>query len=311
MTESITQHRTGITVAMGRLARFTATRYKLYYLLYAVVWTLAVEATAALVSHPQVGWRPGGATAVRVVVVAGVLLYLRMVDEQKDLGYDRIHYPDRPLVTGAITTRELQVAMTVLAAAAIGASLALSVWSGVWITVVLGYGLVLWGLERASAAVRDRLLLNLAVTYPVQVWLTVYVVVSAIGTGQVQSRWVTAGVAVVFAGAFLGFEFARKTTSTTRPGQWFYSNILGATGSAAAVMLCSILAVGCDLMLVQPWRYPITHAVVGWIAVVALIFPLWGTLRFRRQNRDYPVAAAVLFILTLYATLITQALVLP
>ncbi|WP_232535314.1 hypothetical protein [Nocardia terpenica] len=311
MTGSITQRHTGFAVVMRRLARFTATRYKPYYLLYAVLWTLAVEATAALVSHPGVGWRPGGATGVRIVVVAGVLLYLRMVDEQKDLGYDRLHHPDRPLVTGAITTPELRIAMTALAVAAIGASLALSVWSAVWITVVLAYGLVLWGLERASAAIRDRLLLNLAVTYPVQVWLTVYVVVSAIGTGQVESRWVTAWVAVVFAGAFLGFEFARKTTSTPRPGEWFYSNTLGATGSAAAVALCSLLAVGCDLALVGPWRYPVAHAVVGWIVVVGLVFPLWGTLRFRRRHGDYPVAAAVLFILTLYATLITQALVLP
>ncbi|WP_238846585.1 hypothetical protein [Nocardia terpenica] len=311
MIGSITQRRTGFAVSMGRLARFTAVRYKPYYLLYAVLWTLAVEGTAALVSHPGVGWRPGAATGVRVVVVAGVLLYLRMVDEQKDLGYDRIHYPDRPLVTGAITARELRIAMTVLAVAAIGASLALSVWSAVWITVVLGYGLVLWGLERVSAAIRDRLLLNLAVTYPVQVLLTVYVVVSAIGSGQVESRWVTAWVAVVFAGAFVQFEFARKTTSTARPGQWFYSNTLGASGSAAAVVVCSMLAVGCDLALVCPWRYPPAHTVVGWIVVVGLVFPLWGTLRFERRGGDYPVAAAVLFILTLYATLITQALVLP
>ncbi|WP_068021090.1 hypothetical protein [Nocardia mexicana] len=325
-------------------------RYEPHYLLYAVLFTLAVEGTAALASGVQ--WRPGGATVVRIAVVAIVLLYLRMVDEQKDLDYDREYHPDRPLVTGAVSARELRVAMGVIAVVAVGGSLALSVRSAVMISAALVYGLLLWGLERLSATVRDAVMVNLAVTYPVQLFIIGYVVASAIDTGQVGSGWAAAAVAVVFAGAFLQFEFARKTAREPRPGEMLYSNALGPTGSAVAGVLCAVLAVACDLILVRPWEYSAPRAVIAWIPLVLLVFPLWGAFRFASggdsPNADsllrtdggatrhadggtdaaftsgtpargdrgetshppYPLAPAVIFVLTLYAALITQAFVL-
>ncbi|WP_280369140.1 hypothetical protein [Nocardia wallacei] len=296
-----------------RLARFTRARYEPHYLLYAVLFTLALEATAALVSHPDAPWRPAGATVVRIVVVAFVLLYLRMVDEQKDLDYDRAHHPDRPLVTGAVRAADLRVAMVLIAAGAIAGSLALSVNSAVTIAAALAYGLALCGLERVSATVRDAIMVNLAVTYPVQLFIIGYLVVSAIDTGQVASGWPAAAVAVLFAGAFLQFEFARKTARAPRPGEWFYSNALGAAGSTAAGVACAVIAVACDLILVRPWTFDVPGALVAWIPPVLLVLPLWGAIRFARAPRDepYPLVPAVLFVLTLYAALIAQALVLP
>ncbi len=312
--------------AVARLARFTRVRYEPHYLLYAVLFTLALEGTAALVSHPDTSWRPGGATVVRIAVVAFVLLYLRMVDEQKDLDYDREHHPDRPLVTGAVSAGELRSAMAVIAVGAVAASLALSVPSAVMIAATLGYGLALWGLERLSATVRDAILVNLVVTYPVQLFVIAYVVLSAIDTGQVESRWATAAVAVIFAGAFLQFEFARKTAHEPRPGEWFYSNALGAKGSTAAGVGFAVVAVVCDLILVRPWIFDAPGAIVAWIPLVLLVFPLWGAGRFlgpagtliARPDADpgaarapYPLVGAVLFVLTLYTVLVAQALLLP
>ncbi|WP_280334309.1 hypothetical protein [Nocardia wallacei] len=299
--------------AAVRLARFTRARYEPHYLLYAVLFTLALEGTAALVSHPDASWRPGGATVVRIVVVAFVLLYLRMVDEQKDLDYDRVHHPDRPLVTGAVRAADLRMAMALIAAGAIAGSLALSVGSAVVVAAALAYGLALWGLERASATVRDAIMVNLAVTYPVQLFIIGYLVVSAIDTGQVDSGWPAAAVAVLFAGAFLQFEFARKTAREPRPGEWFYSNALGAAGSTAAGVACAVIAVACDLILVRPWTFDLPGALVAWIPPALLTFPLAAATRFATAPRDepYPLIPAVLFVLTLYATLIAQALVLP
>lgn len=299
-------------VSATRIARFTAVMYKPHYLLYGVLWVLALEGTASLVTQPDSPWRPTLATVVRIVVVAFVLLYLRMVDEQKDLEYDRVHNPDRPLVTGAVSAVELRVAMGLIAIGAVAGSLALSVGSAVMITVAMAYGLALWGFERLFATVRTNILVNLAVTYPVQLLVTGYVVVSAIDTGEVRAHWQAAAVAVIFAGAFLQFEFARKTSRERRPDELLYSNALGAKGSTAASVLCAGAAVLCALVLVRPWEYSLPSSLLGWLPVPLLAIPAFGAVKFLRSDRvDYPVLPAVVFILTLYLALIGQALALP
>ncbi len=263
--------------SVSRIARFTGARYEAHHLLYAVLFVAAVEGSAAVVSHPDSPWRPGWATAVRIIVVAVLLLYLRMVDEIKDLDYDRIHHPDRPLVSGAITVGELWVAIGVVAAGLTVVSALLSWWSAVLVVAAMLYGLALWGLEAISAAVRANLLLNLAVTYPVQLWIIAYIVRSAVDTGQVESDWGTAAVAVIFAGAFLHFEFARKTVHGSWPGQWYYSNVLGGTASALATGVFAVIAVAVDLLLVRPWEYPMPWALLLWMPVPLLVFPLAAT----------------------------------
>ncbi|MFI7665935.1 hypothetical protein [Nocardia sp. NPDC049526] len=301
----------GLLDSVVRVVRFTAVMYKPHYVLYGVLWVLALEGTAALVSQPDSAWHPAGSTVSRIVVVAFVLLYLRMVDEQKDLDYDRVHNPDRPLVTGAISATELRAAMAVIAVGAIAASLTLSVVSALMIAAVLAYGLALWGLERLSATIRTDILANLAVTYPVQLLVTAYVVLSAADTGEVRAIWRTAAVALIFAGAFLQFEFARKTSRTPRADEHFYSNTLGATGSTALGLLCAAIAAVTDIALVQPWTHPSAQAVLAWIPLVLLLLPIWGAVKFVRGSKpDYPVLPAVLFILTLYIVLIAQAITL-
>ncbi|MEV5834280.1 hypothetical protein [Nocardia sp. NPDC052112] len=301
----------GLLDSVVRIGRFTAVMYKPHYVLYGVLWVLALEGTAALVSQPDSSWHPTGSTVLRIVVVAFVLLYLRMVDEQKDLDYDRVHNPDRPLVTGAISAAELRAAMTVIAIGTIAASLTLSVISAVMIAAVLAYGLALWGLERLSATIRADIMANLAVTYPVQLLVTAYVVLSAADTGEVRATGNTTAVAVIFAGAFLQFEFARKTSRTPRTEEHFYSNALGATGSTAFGLVCAAIAVATDIALVQPWTYSAAQAVVAWIPSALLLLPSWGVVKFVRGGKpDYPVLPAVLFILTLYTVLIVQAITL-
>lgn len=296
--------------SVRRLARFTAVMYKPHYLLYAIVFVLALEGTAALVSQPETPWRPSSATVPRIVVVALVLLYLRMVDEQKDLDYDRVHHPDRPLVTGEVSAGELRAAMGVLAVGAVGASLVLAAVSGVAIAAVLAYGLFLWAVERWSTAVRTGIVLNLVVTYPIQILMAGYVLISAIGTGEVAARWQAVAVVAVFAGAFLHFEFARKTARERRPGEHLYSNRLGVMGCVVAILGFADLAVAVDLVLVRPWERSGAQAVVAWIPVALLAIPVCGEWRFLRSNEpEHPVLPAVAFVFALYLALIAQAVV--
>ncbi|MEC3955943.1 hypothetical protein VMT65_23110 [Nocardia sp. CDC153] len=302
--------RPSFLTSVGRIAKFTQVMYKPHYLLYGILWVFALEGTAALLTNPAVGWHPTGATAARIAIVAIVLLYLRMVDEQKDLDYDRIHNPDRPLVTGAVTATELRAAMATIALISIAGSLALSLRSAIAITAVLAYGLILWGLEQLSSTVRTNILLNLVVTYPVQLLVTAYVVLSAIDTGEAAARGRVAWVAIVFAGAFLQFEFARKTSHTPHPGEMYYSNALGGPGSATASSACAVLAALCEITLAKPWNWHGPATIIGWIPLALTLIPLIGTYRFLRSKpADYPLLPAVLFILTLYLTLIAQAAV--
>ena len=315
--DPVTPSATGTAPSRGpwesvlRLARFTKVMYKPHYLLYGILWVLALEGTAALMSRPERSWHPTGATVLRIAIVAVVLLYLRMVDEQKDLEYDRVHNPDRPLVTGAVSAGELRAGMAVIAVVSVTACAALSALSALMIAAVLAYGLFLWALERLSEPVRTNILLNLVVTYPVQLLVTAYIVLSAIDTGEVAARWQSAAVAVIFAGAFLQFEFARKTSRTERPGELFYSNPLGARGSTAASILFAAVAVATDIALVRPWDHAPAEAALAWIPAALLLIPAAAAAKFlRSDDQDYPGVPAVLFILTLYLTLIAQALVL-
>ncbi|MEV0358340.1 hypothetical protein AB0H71_20055 [Nocardia sp. NPDC050697] len=288
-----------------RLARFTRVMYKPHYLLYGVLWVCALEATLALLAGAP--WRPSWSTGLRVVIVAVVLLYLRMVDEQKDLEYDRVHNRDRPLVTGAVTATDLRSGMAVIAVLAVAGSLLLSVNSALAIAAVLLYGLGLWGLERISARVRDDILLNLVVTYPVQLLVTAYVLVSVLDTeGLAAGFWRLAPAALIFAGAFLQFEFARKTAHEPRPGEHYYSNVLGALGSTVVSLLFVALAVGADLALVRPWDH--TAWWLGLLVVPLVLLPGYGAARFLRGG-EYPLGPPVLFILGLYAVLIAQSAV--
>ncbi|TQK79119.1 hypothetical protein FB563_8338, partial [Streptomyces puniciscabiei] len=151
----------------ARLGRFVLRRFApQLYAAYGLLWVFALEGSA--VAATGTPWRPSGATWVRVLSVVLALLFLRMLDEQKDLAHDRVHHPDRPLVTGAITGAELRAAMAAIAVAVTGLNAVLSATAALLILVALGYGTFLAALERRSPAVRDRHLLNLAVTYPVQ-----------------------------------------------------------------------------------------------------------------------------------------------
>ena len=339
---------TGDRAFAGRLVRFTAARYKPHYLLYGVLWVAAVEGTAALIGAPGSVWRPGGATAVRILVVVLVLLWLRMVDELKDFDYDREHHPDRPLVTGAVRAGDLYAGMGLIAVVTLAASCWWSLRSVVWLAAVLGYGLGLWALERASPAVHHSILLNLAVTYPIQLMLTGYVIGSALDTGQVAWSARLVALPLIFAGAFLHFEAARKTAAGPRPGEAYYSNVLGATGAAAVTLGLAGFAVLAYWVTVRAWEFHGGRAVAAWTAVGLLVLPVASTVRFAGFTRarrhpaapffrirtlfparkgvripkksatgggdrpgegEYPVLPAVAFVMLLYVDLIVAAAV--
>jgi hypothetical protein len=270
------------------------------YVTYGLLWVLALEGSASAASGTV--WRPSGATWVRVVSVVLALLFLRMLDERKDLAHDRVHHPDRPLVTGAITAGELSGAMTLITVVLTGLNAALSTAAALLILVALAYGLMLAVLERHSPAVRDRQLLGLAVTYPVQVLLGGYVYGSLVAAGTVSADWRGAVLLGLCACVFLHFEFARKTAWETPPGARLYSADLGPRRSAVVTAAFAVGAVGCQLLLFAPW------GPLGLLPCLALVLPAWGTRRFLAAGRgEWPMAAATAFVVTTHLALTVRA----
>lgn len=269
---------------LTRLGRFTLAVFRpQVYVTYAVAWVLALEGSATVIS--QGTWRPSWGTAVRAVSVLLALFFLRVVDEQKDLDYDRVHHPDRPLVRGSVRVSDLRAAMAVTALVLA----ALNRGSGLLVLAFdLGYAVFLLYLERWSPRVRDGLLVNLAVTYPVQLLLSIYVCVSA----AVPVNW---PLIAVFVLVFLHFEFARKTAWA--PASRFYSTLLGPRGSAAVTTLC---AAGAAALAVTAGR--------GWGPVAVLALPAAGAWLFlRRRTKAWPVPLAMGFVIGSYLGLALQA----
>ncbi|KUN76088.1 hypothetical protein AQJ66_35100 [Streptomyces bungoensis] len=289
----------------ARLGRFVLRMFRpQIYASYGVLWVLTLEGSAvALTGTP---WRPSGATWVRAVSVVLALLFLRMLDEQKDLAHDRVHHPDRPLVTGAITAAELRGAMAVITVAVTALNAARSATAALLLLAALGYGLFLAVLERLSPAVRDRQLLNLAVTYPVQVLLGVYVYGSLVAAGTIHADWRGAVLLALCACVFLHFEFARKTSWEAPPGARLYSTDLGPRRSAAVTAGLAAGAVCCQVPLFA------SGGPLGLLPCLAAALPAWGTRRFLAAGSGgWPMAAATGFVVVTYLALTVRAVLLP
>lgn len=286
----------------GRLGRFTLRAFRPHvYATYGLLWVFALEGSAVALTGTS--WRPTGATWVRVASVVLALLFLRMLDEQKDLEYDRVHHPDRPLVTGAISATELRAAMAVITVVAVGLNAALSTTAVLLILAALGYGLLVAVVERVSAAVRDRQLLNLAVVYPVQILLGVYVYGATAADGTITADWRGPILLALCACVFLHFEFARKTAWEAPPNARLYSADLGPRRSASIVMGLAAGAVVCQIVLFAPDGGPLWP-----LSCLTAALPAWGARRFWATPRGaWPLPPAMFFVLGTHLALTLQA----
>ncbi|MEU8686416.1 UbiA family prenyltransferase [Streptomyces sp. NPDC048611] len=264
------------------------------YVTYGLLWTLALEGSAEALFGASAHWAPSWSTVIRAVSVVLALLFARMVDEQKDLEYDRRHHPDRPLVTGAITVAELRCAMALIAVLVVVLNTLISAVSVLLILLDLGYMLFLVALERRSPWIGEGLLVNLLVSYPVQLGLSVYLYLSLLTSGAIDGDWRAILLLAMFACAFLQFEFARKTEWRPDPQARLYSEVLGPRGSAAVSLALAVSAVVFGLLL---------FGKAGRLPALSIVFPALGAWRFLVRRKPsglmLPAMGFVLFFLSL------------
>jgi 4-hydroxybenzoate polyprenyltransferase len=277
------------------------------YLPYAVAWALGVTALFALADPRIGGWHPNGATILTCVTFALALLLVRAVDDIRDLDYDRVHNPGRPLPSGAVRVRDL----VLLIAACAFVGLALNSGRGmvvVALAVVLCYTVGILVIDRTLGwPPGDNLLLSGVVGLPVQILLNLYLYAGVLRSVGLGPSWYVALPLLVALAAFVHLEYARKATRTPRPGERSYVTAFGATGTAVIGAVGAVVSAALGTVLTRPWAAD--GRPWGWLVLVPLAFVLYGGLRFWRARADrWPVLAALLFLCTSFLGYLAVAL---
>lgn len=241
-----------------------------------------------------------------------VLLYLRAVDEVKDLDYDRQHNPDRPLVRGAISIREVWLLAAVVGGIVLVACVSLSPVLALLALFEMLYAIGLLALERRSRNFRNAILPNLCVTFPVSAVLNLYVVIYLAERGLVPALPQIAAVVAAHLCIFLHLEFGRKLKkpALSDPAENGYALVLGVNGAMAVCALFGIAA--CTLASWQLWLAGAgSFATLPWLA---LSLSVVGLVRFAGSRNRTPKlkplfggAMILFFFFNITAVLCAQA----
>lgn len=282
---------------LGRLWAFTSRVYAPgLHVAYAAFWFLALD--GALSAAAGRDFRPGVDAALAIASNFLVLFFLRVLDEIKDLDYDRRHNPDRPLVSGLVTVSDLVGYLTITAVLVALVNTLLSPLLLAIAIADLAWGVALVFVERAVPRVRDHMGWNLLVTYPVNVLLSVYTYAFFV---ERQGAASTSGLLLLgaFTLAFLTYEIGRKTKwpRDAEPGERLYSRALGVPGAAALALGCALGATTLALAVFTPWREEGARAAAAWAQLVPAIPAAIGTAGFLAGGRTLkPFALGFLFL---------------
>lgn len=277
------------------------------HLAFSAAWFVSLDAALNRMSgdNERAGWHLLGGTIVFFLV----LFYLRVVDEWKDYGYDKVFNPARPLVRGTVSFSDLYRFLAGTAALVLGIHLLFPDLTGgsmVPLAIViadLAYGLTLVAVERWSAAVRDNMMLNLLLTYPVNVALSIYACSALLFRNGRELKLEHVLVIIAFAFAFLFYEFARKIAfpAQAKPGKRLYSSVLGVYPALVVSFLFAAASVAIMVTLLASRS---TLSFLPIFAAVPVVLGLWRFLRSRVSLTPF----ATVFIGVFYASVALAAL---
>lgn len=239
---------------------------------FAFFWFLSLQGQMVYQGNGA-AWHFGGHTLLGGGTLFLVMFYLRAVDEVKDYAYDRQFNPDRPLVSGAVSFRDLYLFWGLSFLVIPVMNLAVDGVLMLFVTLNMLYGLLLIVLEKGLPWMHRSMFFNLAVTYPVSIALSFYTLVLSLKTQSIAYDGALLALIGVYILAFLHFELVRKNgwPDWAEPGERFYSQEIGPIGAALAGFLCGLCAVVWMLVLNAPWTQNGLAAFTGWLPLVALV----------------------------------------
>jgi hypothetical protein len=242
---------------------------------FAACWAYGVTGLYAVVDPHPGPWRPGLGTAVAAVSLILNLLLMRVIDDIRDLDYDRAHSPNRPLPRGVVTTTELlglyAAGSAVIIAINLGRGAALALIAG-----QLGYALLVLAAHRwLRWPDGDNVPLTLLISAPAQILLHLYLYAGYLrSAGHPADGSVWAALAVVVL-ASLHLELAKKIVRVPKAGERTYVTTIGLPATVALAVLTPLASAALLLAAARPWS-PWTLLVLAPMAL-----PLIALWRFR------------------------------
>ncbi len=290
----------------ARLHRFVMLAFPpRIYVPLTLLWAVGLTWLLIAASAPgHAGPWDGGAGITAATLFIDMLL-VRALDDIRDLDYDRVHAPRRPLPSGMVSVSDL----VVLVAAGTAALLLLNIGRGTALLVLaaqLGYAIGLVTVNtRLGWPASDNRFLELAINAPIQVLLSVYVYVAYLRAEHLRPglTGLLATSSVVL--AMMHAEFARKTTRAPASTQRTYIHHIGLAGTVSAAVGTAVLAVALAATAVRPWAATSSAHSWGWMAFTPVAVPAAAGWNFWRQRLpqwsalgavSFPICACAVFL---------------
>ena len=264
------------------------------HIAYSALVFLAFQ--GALILSMEAIWEFGWSTAIGIAYLFVINFLIRAADEIKDYEYDKVYNPERPLVQGTLTHKDLWIMIIVSGALAVGLSSFISWGLALFALLHAGYSIALIGLEKKFPSLGDKIFLSLLITFPVNIFMNIYTFIltrdtqGAPGDPLVLILWL-----LVFGAAFLQYEIARKTLHAKHEvvGMRTYSKAIGTYPSLGLAIVCSLVASLGTIGALAQWRleyWPLIGHVLFSTMILCLYIPRF--LKFR--NLDEPKKPAML-----------------
>jgi len=280
---------------------------------FAAFWFLSLQGGFVLLSQAEEAWVLSLSTLLGIVTMFLILFYLRAVDEVKDFEYDKQYNPDRPLVSGVVTFRDVYIYWVLAFLFIPVANWVFEPWLAIFVIIDMLYALLLILLEKWLPLMDKNMFFNLVITYPVSIALSFYTLLLSVSIGNVQFDSNAFLLIMTYILAFLHFEIVRKNLWPVMadPGEKFYSFDVGPLPAAFFGFGCGVFAVVGVVCLYSPWSTEGAGAVSGWLPLLALVPAVSALMLFlrNREERYNPRKFAVLFLVVFYAANFVNAIV--
>ena len=250
---------------------------------YTVFWFLSLECLLILAGNSTSPWIINLKLFLGILSVFIMLFFFRAIDEIKDYEYDKEFNKSRPLVTGEVTRRELYIYIISVVLIIITINLYLSRVLLIIMLTDIFYSLILVLVEKRSDKLKNSLFLNLLITFPVNIILSVYICFFFFINYQVAPDVMAIGPLFAFVIAYLNYEFSRKTFwphQIISAEQRSYSGIIGVSGSLLLIILCGLIPVIVAFFIIKPWQVNQITDLIKWIILFPYVPLSLGLIRF-------------------------------
>jgi hypothetical protein len=284
-----------------RLALFVQGSYPLPLApLIAAAWAVGVTGLYAAVDPRAHDWRPGWGTAVAALTVIVDLLLMRAADDLRDLPYDRLHNPGRPLARGAVRPRDLLV----LAAVGVAGLLVLNAGNRpaqLLLAAQFTYTAVLVGAEmRFGWPPSDKVVLGVLLSSPVQILLNLYlyaVFLHDTGLSAGRHAW---PVLVIVMLAATHHELARKIVRVPGDSERTYVHVFGLRTTTVLAVGFAIASSAVALAALRPWTTTGPGA-WGWLVLLPTALVARAAWSFTRDAAPrWPLRATIGYLPTAF-----------